>query len=68
MFQTVLGYYDGNRFVASENVAIKKGQRVIITILDEQIQMDPPAPDAEVDEVSERLLRQNHEAYEVLAK
>ena len=68
MFPTVLGYYDGSRFVASENVAIKKGQRVIITILDEEIQMDASAPDADVDEISERLLQQNHEAYEVLAK
>ena len=47
---------------------IKKGQRVIVTILDEEMPADAAVSDAEVDAISERLLRQNHEAYEVLAQ
>ncbi len=68
MFPAVNGYYDGSKIVMSENVTMKKGQRVIITILDEEVRTDLPASDDEIDAISERLLHQNHEAYEVLAK
>ena len=68
MLAAVNGYFDGTKIVMSENVHIKKGQRVIVTILDEEVPAETAASDAETDEISERLLRQNHEAYEVLAQ
>ena len=34
---TIRGYYDGTAFQALEPVTLKKGQRVIITVLDEFI-------------------------------
>lgn len=68
MLAAVNGYFDGTKIVMSENVNLKKGQRVIVTILDEEMPADAAVSDAEVDAISERLLRQNHEAYEVLAQ
>ncbi len=37
---TIEGYYDGRRYVALENVAVKENQKVKITLLDEYLELD----------------------------
>jgi hypothetical protein len=37
----IKGYYDGSHFVALENVPIRKNNKVIITFLDEEVDVLP---------------------------
>ena len=41
MFTTVQGYYNGNQIILDENVPLAYGQRVMVTILEENPKKKP---------------------------
>lgn len=40
MLKSVMAHYDGNNYITDGNLAIRKNQRVIITVLDDFISED----------------------------
>lgn len=46
MLTSVSGYYNGSQIVMDEAMMLQKGQRLIITVLDSEIPVQPrPVPD-----------------------
>lgn len=68
MFSTV-GVIQGNTVLAKDNSLEKfNGRKVIITVLDEELNLYETLSDEKLIEVSDSLISQNLEAYKELAK
>lgn len=48
MLKSVMAHYDGSNYITDGNLAIKKNQRVIITVLDDFISEDVAAANLSV--------------------
>lgn len=55
MLKSVMAHYDGNNYITDGNLAIRKNQRVIITVLDDFISEDDADSNLSVSETLDSL-------------
>lgn len=55
MLKSVMAHYDGNNYITDGNLAIRKNQRVIITVLDDFISEDNADSNLSVSETLDSL-------------
>ena len=65
--EALQAYFDGNAVKTLGNVKLKKNQKLIITVLDEDNGY-VVVPDEQVFEVSDSIISKNMQAYQELAK
>ena len=65
--EALQAYFDGNAVKTLGDVKLKKNQKLIITVLDEDNGY-VVVPDEQVFEVSDSIISQNMQAYQELAK